>query len=407
MFEHKRNGIIGWRLDTSSPTIALALLLGVFTIVWDSRSLSLRVVVALLLGVFTSGCNKTGQSQNDQSGAKGVETVMIDNREPRRDTQGEIIDAHDGCLQFFNGRFYLYGTAYGMSHNYELTNHSYCVYSSPDLGHWTYEGELLHGQPNGVYFRPYVVFNPKTRKYVLWYNWYARNWEGQTGAAVSDTPTGPFTVVNPNVQLSHLHPGDGSLFVDDDGTGYYIYTAIGEGYTVRVERLTPDYLASTGEASSALASGGEAPLLFRRGNVYYALCGPLCDACPQGSEVQSYSATSPMGPFSPRANINRQVRYDATHAPAERTNGLKVLTPGGTPMTNTTDVPYIPAQETWVARIPTSEGPVFMWMADRWGSSPDGYKGHDFQFWELLKFGPDGAILPLRGITRWYISRPP
>jgi hypothetical protein len=43
-------------------------------------------------------------------------------------------------------------------------------------------------------------------------------------------------------------------------------------------------------------------------------------------------------------------------------------------------------------------------MADRWQSTPDGIKGHDFQFWSApLKFGSDGSIEPLKNITRWDI----
>ena len=56
-------------------------------------------------------------------------TVTINNVEPRRDVAGEIIDAHDGCLQFFNGRYYLYGTAYGKTDG--ITNNDFRVYSSP------------------------------------------------------------------------------------------------------------------------------------------------------------------------------------------------------------------------------------------------------------------------------------
>jgi hypothetical protein len=49
--------------------------------------------------------------------------------------------------------------------------------------------------------------------------------------------------------------------------------------------------------------------------------------------------------------------------------------------------------------------PLFIWMADRWESSPDGIKGHDFQFWSApLKFSPDGDILPIENIGRWNIT---
>jgi hypothetical protein len=166
--------------------------------------------------------------------------------------------------------------------------------------------------------------------------------------------------------------------VDDDGTGYYIYTSMGDGYAVRVERLTPDYLGSIGETSSVLAKGGEAPVLFRRNNLYYALCGPLCADCPEGSMVQVFTSTSPLGPFTKRSNINRFSE-----------NG----------------VPIVPAQQTWVARIPMAKGTAYIWMGDRWGSCLDGVKGHDSQFWSTpLDFSPDGDILPMKLVERWYIT---
>ncbi len=340
--------------------------------------------------------------------------MTIDNIKPRRDVDGNIIDAHDGCLQSFDPLFYLYGTAYGTNDGYTTANH-FRVYSSPDLGQWTLAGDLFKEQPAGVYYRPYVVFNTKTRKYVLWYNWYPKQWEGQTGIAISDTPVGPFTIVNPNVHLSCSHPGGGSLFVDDDGTGYYIYTAIDKGYTVRVERLTPDYLSATGETSSVLGAACEAPLLFRRNNLYYVLLGPRCAFCPEGTDVAVLISTSPLGPFDKAPNINRRPESDAPTVWTQQT--LNVAVPGGTfvySMTNNINYqnstyqnkPLIPAQQTWIVKIPMAGGPLFIWMADGWRSAPDGIKGHDFQFWSPpLKFNPDdNSILPIQSVANWSLT---
>ena len=336
--------------------------------------------------------------------------MTIDNTRPRRDVTGAIIDAHDGCLQMFGPRFYLYGTAYGTNDGFN-TNNRFRVYSSPDLEQWTFVGELFKEQPAGVYYRPYVVFNPKTRKFVLWYNWYPKQWDGQTGVAVSDTPVGPFTIVNANMPLSCPHVGDGSLFVDDDGTGYYIYTAIDQGYTVRVERLTPDFLGATGETSSVLAIGGEAPVLFRRENLYYALCGPRCTFCPEGSEVLVFISYSPLGPYGRAPNINRRLGSEASAVWTQPTfpvdvPGGKFSVPLNGNVTYQNNAPIIPAQETWVAKIPMAGGPAFIWMADRWQSAPDGIKGHDLQFWSApLKFNPDnGIILPVENLSRWDIT---
>ena len=349
-----------------------------------------------------------------------MKTVTINNIEPRRDINGEIIDAHDGCMQFFEGRYYLYGTAYGTNDGYG-TGNRYRVYSSPDLERWTSAGELLKRVPEGVYYRPYVVFNPYTRKYVLWYNWYPKLWDGQAGVATSDTPIGPFTIVNPNVHLSHPDPGDGSLFVDNDETGYYIYTALNEGGAVRVERLAPDYLAATGETSGILAMNTEAPVLFRRNDVYYALCGPRCAFCPEGSEVQVLTSASPLGPFvsKARSNINYRPHNGGAIAVTNQlwavrsssTNSIKTLPDGSeikVPMIiRANNYPFISAQETWVARILTPVGPEFIWMADRWGSCPDGVKGHDFQFWSMpLQFGANGEILPVGKVAQWHMAWP-
>jgi hypothetical protein len=358
-----------------------------------SRKVSARhcqqTLLAFFLAAFTISCDEKRQSQNVESRPKRFQTVTINNIEPRRDVAGEIIDAHVGCLQFFEGRYYLYGTAFGTNESSLVLNRPFRVYSSPDLERWTYERELFKDQPVGYsYTRPSVVFNPNTHKYVLWYNWFPKLWNGQTGVATSDTPIGPFTVVNTNAPVFGFRsgdtnvfgscPGDGSLFVDDDGTGYYIYTSMGDGYAVRVEQLNPDFLGPSGRTSDILAKGAEAPVLFRRNNLYYALCSPLCAECAEGSRVQVFTSTSPLGPFAVRSIINRRSENGA---------------------------PIIPAQESWVAKIPMSDGPIFIWMGDRWQSCPDGVKGHDFQFWSApLKFSPDGDILPIENIGRWDIT---
>src|SRR4051812_46434682 len=145
--------------------------------------------------------------------------VTIQNTVPRRDVSGEIIDAHDGCLQYFEGRYYLYGTAYGRSAGFGINNR-FRVYSSADLQTWRFDGELIQDQPVGVFYRPYVVYNAATKKYVLWFNWYPQLWDGFMGAATSDSPVGPFKIESLDIKLSQsVHrPGDGSLFVDQDGT---------------------------------------------------------------------------------------------------------------------------------------------------------------------------------------------
>jgi hypothetical protein len=316
-------------------------------------------------------------------------TVTISNLEPRRDVTGAIVDAHDGNLLFANGRYYLYGTAYGKTAGYGINNR-FRVYSSPDLEHWTFEGELLKSPPDGIHYCPSVVYNSRTHKYILWYNWYPRLWDGQVAVAVSDTPIGPFTIVNLRVQLTQAEqrPGAGTVFVDDDGTGYYIYSATGAlpdskngtappDHSVRVERLTPDFLASTGQVSDVLATGCEGTSMLKHDGRYYAIFDHTCCFCKEGSGARLYVASNPLGPYTEKANINM--------SPNHR--------------------PTVAGQQASIARIPTPDGVALIWIADRWGSRPDGVKGHDFQFWsEPLRFDSAGNIMPIANTPEWSLK---
>ena len=339
------------------------------------------------------------------------ETIVINNDAPRLDVDGQIIDAHGGCLQFFNGVYYLYGNKLGTNHDDTFLNCPFSVYSSPNLRDWTYRGNLLKDAPNGYYYRPYVVFNPKTKKYVLWYNWYQKLWKGNAGVAVSDSPTGPFVVVNRRAHLSGTSPGDGTLFVDDDGTGYYIYTDIANDYAVRVERLTEDFNDTSGHGSRFIVYGAEAPLMFRRNNLYYILAGTLCASCKDGAEVGVEIASSPLGPYTFAGEINHQSGNDTTQASSDTTlegnkNGGNDVSGFRRPHEKTD--PFIHAQQTWVARIPSLNGvPLYIWTADGWYSTQDGTRGHDFQYWSPpLQFNADGTIQPLQMNPEWVIPGP-
>lgn len=308
---------------------------------------------------------------------QGVRRVTISNVEPRRDAfDGSIIDVHDGCLERFGETYYLYGTAYNDTDGFVTTNHYVC-YSSPDLAHWTFEGDLLRNAPNGVYYRPYVKYNAKTKQYVLWYNWYPKLWEGQYGVAVSDKPAGPFAIANGNVEVRNPAPGDMGLFVDDDGAGYLAYTSIGLKHGISVEKLSDDYLSSTKQGSDIIAEGCEAPAMIKRNGLYYVFFDNCCCFCSEGSGVRVYTAQSPLGPFTNRGNINR------------RADGSVIIA----------------AQQTHVAQLQTPKGVEFIWMGDRWGSRPDGIKGHDFQYWSSpLVFEADGSIKPMQWEDKWSLD---
>ena len=65
----------------------------------------------------------------------------------------------------------------------------------------------------------------------------------------------------------------------------------------------------------------------------------------------------------------------------------------------------IRAQQTFVAKIPTTDGLMYLWMGDRWRLAPDdGLLGHDFQYWAPLRFNAAGGIEPFKWIDEWKVK---
>lgn len=238
--------------------------------------------------------------------------IVINNLRPRVDTEGNIIDAHDGRIIKFGSKFYWFGTAYGNSSGFLRSNYFQC-YSSSDLVTWKKEGKLLENPPSGIYYRPHVIYNSKTRQYVLWYNWYPKLWDGKYGVAVSDRPTGPFKIINTDVKVqnSKYGVGDFGLFVDDNGTAYIAYNTI-DGHKGSIEKLSSDYLKSVFENGGFLTEGCEAGAIFNRNGIYYLMTDYTCCFCTQGSGVSVYVSDNPMKGYRLKNNINRYPGTPAT-----------------------------------------------------------------------------------------------
>lgn len=331
-------------------------------------------------------------------------SVIIDNTKRRYDTAGNPVDAHDGCLEFFEGRYWLYGTAYGATTGFRTSNR-YRIYSSPDLAQegWTCHGEALRHSTYGFYVRPYVKRCPATGKYVMWFNYFT-DWKGEMDwaagdgpvlpvvcrVAVADHPAGPFEIATPAAATRYPHTGDLGLFVDHDGTGYVIYDSPGPGFKLTIERLRDDFLDSAGEGTEPLAEGVEAPALFARGGWYYALFDQTCCFGAQGTGARVYRARHPLGPWEYRGNINRRRTGPLQHV---RDFSGEVI---------------IRAQQTHIARLPTAGDDVFLWMGDLWQTGGRENRGADLQFWsEPLRFTADGDIEPLRFVEQWTLTHTP
>jgi hypothetical protein len=300
------------------------------------------------------------------------------NQVVRFDTRGNAVDAHDGEIAVFGGTYYLYGTAYDCGYRWNIAGTPFCgfkVYSSTDLVHWNDRGYLFdpttstwqsrcNGDRYGC-FRPHVVHNAATGRYVLWVNVY----DNSVGFRVftATQPTGPFTettvptlAVNSSAPVGGVNNGDHDVFVDDDGTAYLAYTDWRNSGDVVVERLSADYLTGTGAYVRLHQSATEAPALFKRNGVYYlTYSDPNCGYCGTGTSYKT--AGSPLGTWSP---------------------GTKVTTTscGGQPA--------------FVATIPTTSGTVYLYASDLWNNSNPNEALANF-FWSPLSFDSGGGIQPI------------
>lgn len=150
---------------------------------------------------------------------------------------------------------------------------------------------------NRVIERPKVIYNRKSRKYVMWLHCdgpdYKSYLEAQAGVAVSDSPTGPFRYLGslrPNGFMSR----DMTLFQDKDETAYLIHAAK-DNRVLMIEKLSDDYTSVTGEYTANYTDSREAPAMFRCEDRYYLLTSGCTGWKPNTAEVSS--ADSPMGPF--------------------------------------------------------------------------------------------------------------
>ena len=314
--------------------------------------------------------------------------VTISNIHPRTDRGGEIMDAHDSKMLLLDGVYHWYAASYGECTEPKgangcsasaigdcgfKTDHNVTLFTSIDLVTWANCGVVFSATgnlpPQSVLFAPKTVFNKITQEYVMWFNYIVGDFsKSYYGVATSKTSSGPFEIQVHNVNTTQYKDnGDENLFVDDDGTGYLIYTSIAQGHGISIEKLTPDFKGTLGARSSSGIFGvklSEAPALFKRQGVYYAVFGTCCCYCGAGSEVNVYtSTTGALGPYTKRTSLGQ-----------------------------------LHSQSTDIFRYVDSDGKEqFMYIGDHWQSAPDRIKGHDFTVWAKLDFSQDGLQVTTNG----------
>ncbi len=219
------------------------------------------------------------------------------------DEDGNIINASDGGIIFAEGKYHWYGQALGDAPYHpdgekggQTTRTGVVMYASEDLLHWHYEGVILPCEAEGErkapmrFERPKIIFNEKTKKYVLWCHYVAYPGNhgthiggGEAGVAVCDRVNGTYT------WLGHHRPidengavRDCTLYKDKDGTAYFIYDRdesrlmSEQDRALHIVKLSENYLSTTTEYKRI--EGGwhrEAPAIVHHDDYYYLITSGL------------------------------------------------------------------------------------------------------------------------------------
>jgi beta-xylosidase len=257
------------------------------------------------------------------------------------DNKGVHINAHGGGLLYQDGTYYWFGEhkIAGDAGNRAMIG-VHC-YSSKDLYNWRDEGIALSVSQDPandiasgcILERPKVIYNKKTKKYVMWFHLelLGQGYKAaRAGVATSDRVNGPYIFVrsyrpNPGFMPYYLegttdnekvncdHPNnksegffcrdlpggqmarDMNVFVDDDGKAYHVFSAE-ENFTLDIAELNDDYTGHTGKFVRVyVGHQTEAPAIFKHNGIYYMVGSGTTGWAPNAARW--FSAKSIWGPW--------------------------------------------------------------------------------------------------------------
>lgn len=267
------------------------------------------------------------------------ETKTFKSGEIWPDNNGVHINAHGGGILFHDGKYYWFGEHKTEGKRGNTAWVGVHCYSSKDLYKWDDEGIAMKvsEDPDSpitagcVIERPKVIYNPRTGKFVMWFHLELKGKgysAAQTGVAVADQPTGPFTFIkalNPNAGVWPLgYPEqlksktftdtlkgwspewiqavkegmfvhrdfekgqmarDMTLYIDDDRKAYHIH-ASEENLTLHISELNEDFTDFTGKYIRVYPTGhNEAPSVLKYKGKYYMITSGCTGWAPNAARL--------------------------------------------------------------------------------------------------------------------------
>lgn len=184
--------------------------------------------------------------------------------------EGDTVQAHAPGFLREGDIWYMVGEDRGHEYNPDVN-----LYSSTDLQTWHFVKKIIE---NGVTCpdlgksrmieRAKILYNPKTRRYVVWCHWEASNYGASEAACFSsDRIDGDYRLEWSGRPMD-IKSRDCNVFVDNDGTAYFISTTE-ENQHLGLFRLSDDYLSAVGHTRLFPGQRREAPAIVRLGDRYF------------------------------------------------------------------------------------------------------------------------------------------
>lgn len=272
------------------------------------------------------------------------------------DTKGSAINAHGGCIVYSEGYYYWFGENRSGGKSAGVS-----CYRSSDLYNW--ERLALAVTPTGTMTdecrdiangrtleRPKVIYNDKTGKWVMWIHWENGSDYGQAKSAVcvADKVSGPYKLVDV-YRPNNCDARDQTLFKDDDGKAYHIYSTNMNSNT-NCEQLADDYLTPLAGYNTQLKGRKyEASSIFKVGETYYGLFSGCTGWSPNPGRYMW--TTDLMGEWAAPADFKA----------SDGTTGINFCVDKGASNTYTSQSAYV---------IPVhGKDKCFIYYGDRWNSS--------------------------------------
>lgn len=212
------------------------------------------------------------------------------------DTDGNRIQAHGGTVYFENGVYYWIGE--NKDHTTlegDIWTWGIKCYSSTDLYNWKYEGYLVEAEtndensifnPKRKMDRPHLLYNERTKKYVLWLKYC----DGAHYAVLTaDNLLGPYTIINERYRPYDVNCGDFDLAKDEKTGQAYLYWEVNHT-DLWGAKLNSEYTATEGEYVKIYENikpplTREGPAHLYRNGKHYLFTSGMTHYVPNPSEV--------------------------------------------------------------------------------------------------------------------------